>query len=337
MLIESEQSLQLHIHCGKQGRSIDTRAQEEIRRVRTRTGAPKRLWCYASNRVAGIHRVTASDIPSMEGRTPEEAVTRSTPDITAYGTIHLFNSSRKKRKKSKSFFLGVHKSCVDELAYCVMASSGKVVVCTSAWALSKDNNLNPVIQGNLEELRKNVVDKVGFISDVTFDLPEVPDDLLDEDDYDTPPMIAVDDNALAKNVDNFTPEAYDEYLTVNVKLSNSGEIMFKRSMWNAHVCYRSNRKLDVDGKRYDRRNSNPMLDTRLYKVEFVDGSVETVTAHLIAENLYSQVDEEGRSFGLMKSIIDHRKGSHFEGKWKVYEGKRKVYDECRCSSTSSDH
>jgi hypothetical protein len=34
--------------------------------------------------------------------------------------------------------------------------------------------------------------------------------------------------------------------------------------------------------------TNPILDTRKYKVEFPDGSTDTYSTNLIADNLYSQ-------------------------------------------------
>ena len=40
---------------------------------------------------------------------------------------------------------------------------------------------------------------------------------------------------------------------------------------------------------------------------FPDGSTDTYAANLIAENLYSQVDDEGRHFQLIDEITDHRK------------------------------
>ena len=40
-------------------------------------------------------------------------------------------------------------------------------------------------------------------------------------------------------------------------------------------------------------HSNPILDTRVYEVEFPDGQVMEYAANVIAENLYSQVDQDG--------------------------------------------
>ena len=44
-----------------------------------------------------------------------------------------------------------------------------------------------------------------------------------------------------------------------------------------------------------------------YEVEFPDGSVDVLTANIIAEALYSQVDDEGRTYAVLLGIVDHRK------------------------------
>jgi hypothetical protein len=56
-----------------------------------------------------------------------------------------------------------------------------------------------------------------------------------------------------------------------------------------------------------KRATNPILDTRQYEAEFPDGSKDTYSANLIAENQYSQVDDEGRQYQLIDEILDHRK------------------------------
>ncbi len=67
------------------------------------------------------------------------------------------------------------------------------------------------------------------------------------------------------------------------------------------------RAVDVDGKTLGITSNNPITDTRLYKVEFIDGSVENVPAHIIAENLLSQVDhQEGHRQLMIDKIINHR-------------------------------
>jgi hypothetical protein len=57
-------------------------------------------------------------------------------------------------------------------------------------------------------------------------------------------------------------------------------------------------------------NSNPILDTRQYEVEFPDGSINIYTANVIAENLGTIIDPEGKHYALFKGIIDHRYVDH---------------------------
>lgn len=45
----------------------------------------------------------------------------------------------------------------------------------------------------------------------------------------------------------------------------------------------------------------------MYQVEFADGNVKEYAANLIAEAIFSQVDDEGRDFRLFDEIIDHEK------------------------------
>ena len=61
-----------------------------------------------------------------------------------------------------------------------------------------------------------------------------------------------------------------------------------------------------DGCPIGRGHHNPLLDTRKYEVE-VEGIPHKFAANMIAENLYSQVDSEGRRELIFKAIIDHKK------------------------------
>jgi hypothetical protein len=97
--------------------------------------------------------------------------------------------------------------------------------------------------------------------------------------------------------DDYTPESLDEYLTAEVLLPTGGELL--RGVVKA-------RKHDADGNPVGTRHSNPILDTREYEVELPDGSINVYAANIIAENMYAQIDHEGREFLLMKEITDHK-------------------------------
>ena len=67
------------------------------------------------------------------------------------------------------------------------------------------------------------------------------------------------------------------------------------------------RAVDPDGHTVGKYDDNPSLNSLLYKVEFDDGLVREYAANIIAQNMLSQVDEDGLSLIQMDSIIDHRK------------------------------
>jgi hypothetical protein len=59
-----------------------------------------------------------------------------------------------------------------------------------------------------------------------------------------------------------------------------------------------------------RANTNSMLDTRTYEIEFHDGRSDEYTANIIAENMYAQCDIEGRKYNLMEGSVDHKTYGH---------------------------
>ncbi len=49
------------------------------------------------------------------------------------------------------------------------------------------------------------------------------------------------------------------------------------------------------------------MDTREYEFAMDDGSVYRYNANVIADNIYSQCDEEGRRHAVLQEITDHKK------------------------------
>jgi hypothetical protein len=65
------------------------------------------------------------------------------------------------------------------------------------------------------------------------------------------------------------------------------------------------RMRDDDDRAFGRRHQNPKLDTRMYQVEMDDGAVMEYSANLVAQNLYLQVDEQGKTHQIFKEIVDY--------------------------------
>ena len=67
-------------------------------------------------------------------------------------------------------------------------------------------------------------------------------------------------------------------------------------------------KRQADRTLLGKANSNPILDTRKYEVEFMDGQQTELVANVIAENMFAQCDSEGKNqYILLAGIVDHRK------------------------------
>ena len=64
-------------------------------------------------------------------------------------------------------------------------------------------------------------------------------------------------------------------------------------MARGHVVARSR---DTDRNVMSRSHTNPILDTRMYQVEFAGGEVTVLTTNVIAESMYIQCNSEGNEY-----------------------------------------
>ena len=62
--------------------------------------------------------------------------------------------------------------------------------------------------------------------------------------------------------------------------------------------------VDCEGEKIGKANINPILDSRMFEVEYLDGTTEVMAANSIAENVMAQVDDDGYRQMLMDEIVD---------------------------------
>ena len=62
---------------------------------------------------------------------------------------------------------------------------------------------------------------------------------------------------------------------------------------------------DKDGIPIVTADDKPILDSQIYEVEYPDGHQALLASNDIAENLFAQVDNEGRRSVLLKEIFHH--------------------------------
>ena len=65
------------------------------------------------------------------------------------------------------------------------------------------------------------------------------------------------------------------------------------------------RLMDAQGLPIGTSNGNPILDTCMYEVEYLDGFTTSMAANSIVENMCAQVDEKGNCRVLFDEIFEH--------------------------------
>ena len=133
-----------------------------------------------------------------------------------------------------------------------------------------------------------------LIKDLKIDLTNVPAWSILNDAL----TAEVVDNVVILEADDVDVQTFDKLVGAGVSIVRGGER-------TKGVVKR--RAQDEYGNLKGMSNSNPLLDLSEYFVEFEDGSSDHYTADIIAESIFSQVDEEGREHLLVDEIMGHRK------------------------------
>jgi hypothetical protein len=279
------------------------RAEDQIREVRRRwkllrqrKKVPVRLWDYAMVHITKLLNLTAR---GDNGRTGQEEVTGETPDISEYVDFDFYdrvwywdppdadNSPKIGRWLGPSHHIGA------SMCFYILTQRGEVISRSSVQHMTHIEMMKDDIKQRLEAYDTEVNGRLrdeGFECRHEYENAFYIDDEEDEYEPEEPSEI--------QDAEEYTPEGFDEYIGAQIILPrHEGRItgkIIKRAKGN-------------DGNPIGRRNDNPFLDTRQYEVELSDGTTEEYYANVIAENLFSQVDSEGRQYLLMKEISDHRK------------------------------
>ena len=127
---------------------------------------------------------------------------------------------------------------------------------------------------------------------------------FEEDPDFTEKFLKVISNNKLKEVDEtFTPDVYDTYLNMELAIPQGDSL-------EPRLARVTNQLKDANGLPIRLADENPILDTRMYKVEYLDWERASLAANNIAKNLFTQIDDEGNRQVLMDEIIGHRSNKH---------------------------
>jgi len=227
---------------------------------------------------------------------PEEHVTGSTPDISEFAHYSFFEwvwyrdqVAFPEPDMKLGHWIGVATDVGQSMTYWLLTSKCTVIARSSVMRLRDHDLTDPVILKQQDEFMKRIaeIQHLSTASQEPF--------VLTESDLKFSELSPEEENEIytTPESNNFTPEAYDEYILAQVMLPVGDTVQ------RGEVIRRQ--------RDHGLQNSNPFLDTREYVVQFPDGTQQSYMANAIAENLYSQVDSEGCSFAILQDIIGHEK------------------------------
>jgi hypothetical protein len=276
-------------------------------RTMFKTNCPKRLWTYGVPYVCALMRMTASYAGRLQGRTPIEAVLGETPDISEYLDFGFYDWVWFKRDAGIGEieigkWLGVSKSTGSLMSYYVLPITGVPVSRTTVQRVTELEKQTDANQQRIAAFDKAIAGRfhegrlvtTGGKPDLAAwsELLETDPDFAEEfaQTFDNPDVPEADDE--------FDPDSFDSYLNM--------ELALDRDDTTPELAKVTKRMKDAAGNPIGTANDNPILDTRLYEVEYLDGHKAAMAANVIAENILAQVDHDGHRRMLFEAIIDHR-------------------------------
>ena len=278
-------------------------------RVMTKSAVPKRLWDYGLRWVVEIMQRTASDAGDLRGRTSLENVMGETPEISEYVDFGFYdycwyreNAGMGETKLER--WLGVSHKTGSLMSFWVLTDKCRVVSRTSVQRMTEleRNKMNLLLTGSRPLTRQSsslsgthVLEEGG--KNDPYDWSNHP--FGDDPDFQEEFNEVVSNPGIADADDTFPPDTYDTYLQMELALPQGDSL-------EPRLAKVTKRMKDANGIPIGTAHDNPLLDTRMYEVEYVDGKKAALSANHIAENLFAQVDDEGNRHVLMHEIIDHR-------------------------------
>ena len=294
--------------------------------IMRKTNTPVVLWDYCMEHIVELRNMTSSDRVVLLDKTPFELIHNYTPDISEliefgwYDWVWYWDPLDKDSKVGR--WLGPAHNTGQGLAFYILTSNGEVVTRSTVSNIDKTEFDTMEMKIRRDKFTQSVNEKIGDYSksmlshhDIkpgpTFD---VYDDMYEPDDLDDDEIIYQDtdergiplksidlDDVNITDNDGINEEEGDKYIGMKVPLNRRGEIQ--------EGIVKRRKRTDDSNELVGTSNSNPLLDTRMYEVQFPDGSYESYSTNSLVENIYMQVDDHGRTEQLLQEIVDHRSTS----------------------------
>ena len=287
-----------------------------VRHIMRRTNTPVRLWDYCWEYLCALKRFTVTSNIHLDNKTPHEKIHGNMPNITEYIQYSWFewvwfSDVSNPDDESLGRWLGpAHYAGPGHISN-ILTCKGHVITRASLRPMKEGELDKPETQRRCSDFTKEMESYIGNYAVATINAHEAygPDpyldlfeaDELDDEDIEFQEYDEKGEPISRPQADLFLQhdppyaEISDEHIGMEVCLPHQGENRTGKVI---------RRKRNAAGELIGTSHDNPMLDTRVYQVDFGDGDYQDYSTNLLMENLYSQVDDYGNQFSILKGIVD---------------------------------
>ena len=316
---------EIKTHTSAPRRPNENPAEGAIREVKRRwyrlqdsKGVPDRLWDFGIEYICETGNLIVNSSRYSKGRTPLEIITGETPDISEYMDFGfydwvLYRSNAGLGPVEVGKWLGVSHRVGQLMSYWILPKSGRPISCSTVQRLSNLERQTETYKAKMNDFQQSVKRKweaehaelpVRALNQREgaqhiLDLEREDDEFQEEFNR----VISSDDLIDVEDQEPSEFGEHDAYLNMEIGLPRGDD----DGIVHARV---KRRAVDEDGKPIGKPSNNPILDSRAYEVEFIDGHTETLTANTIAKNMLAQVDEDGHRSLFIYEIEDFRRNGN---------------------------
>jgi hypothetical protein len=226
--------------------------KQHVQRKMTSKHVPPRLWDFCCKWSCEVRNKTASNLYALEGHTSYEATLGRTPDISSltafdfYDVMWYYDEVRQfpEPKRKLGRWPGEAHNFGQAMCYWILPASGKTIVCSTVQPITQDQ-LTKELKNDIKKLDMSIAENIGDVNDIKYDLDDLPQEVLQ--DIITPEYKPVAPENSMPEADDWDAEAYDQYISAEVRLPKDGQEMLGQVIA---------RKRDADG--------NPVGNTKWF-------------------------------------------------------------------------
>ena len=232
-----------------------------------------------------------------------------TPDISEYASFSwyqwcwYFNENMKAKELCR--WLGPAHHVGQSFCSYILLSNGNYIARSSVIGIPDADLWSDDMIQRTQAFTKEVESNIGNYNQPLYN-PANPNavyaSIFNNEYYDDETILPYGDEIIDAKIEDIN-EVYLDYLNeyINAKVVIPGRDAVPV------LATIKQRKRVSSGRPIGEPNANPILDSRVYEVEFLDRRVKEYSLNTLVESMIAQTDGEGYDIGLLDEIVDFRK------------------------------